>query len=461
MLEQLWRKDWDKRWLGYPALCLGAVYLGYWVLRSPNTGAAILLGGVAALLCLGLVARDQEDRKFLVRLFLAALALRWALGILIYNTPTLSFLGADASTYDAFGNVLCLSWQGLMDPNDPWLARATSANLSGWGMLYYVAAIYYLVGQSLLAVQLVTSAIGAATAVVLYKVVLLLFNQPRTARTAAVLLAFSPSMILWSSQALKDGPIVLCLSLCALYTLRLREKFSLKNLALLLVFLFGVYALRHYAFYVLFVSIAGGMIIGAKNYAPTRVLQGGLLVVVIGFVFVYFGAKDVAEKGFNLKQIQSGRVWSAKTANSGYGGDVDITDTKAAISFLPIGIAYVLLAPFPWMIRSFSQLITLPELILWWLSLPLLVRGYWYVIRHHLRESVVLCLFTVGLTLVYALYQTNVGTAYRHRAQMYVFFFIFISVGWEMRRNATRMKRAEKSRWYEEVRNRYASDIPA
>jgi 4-amino-4-deoxy-L-arabinose transferase-like glycosyltransferase len=328
-------------------------------------------------------------------------------------------------------------------------------------MLYYVAAVYYLVGQNPLAVQLANASIGALSVVVAYKVVMLLMNQPRIARTTAWLVALSPSMILWSAQAIKDAPIVFCLSLCALYTLKLREKFSLNNLALLLLFLFCLYSLRHYAFYILFIAIAGAFIMGAKNFSPTRIIQGGLLVLIIGVVFVYFGARDVVEKNFDLKRIQSGRVWSAKTANTGFGGDVDITDPRAAIGFLPIGVTYVLLAPFPWMITNERQLITLPELILWWLAFPLLLKGYWYAIRHRLKESFVLCMFTLGLTLVYALYQSNVGTAYRHRAQLYIFFFIFISIGWEMRRTRQLIKQAEKARWYEQIRGLNPIKTPA
>jgi hypothetical protein len=49
----------------------------------------------------------------------------------------------------------------------------------------------------------------------------------------------------------------------------------------------------------------------------------------------------------------------------------------------------------------------------------------------------------MGLTLSYALYQSNVGTAYRHRAQLYVFFIIFISVGLELRREAKQKRRAQ------------------
>ncbi|HEX8184623.1 MAG TPA: hypothetical protein VF747_07720, partial [Blastocatellia bacterium] len=107
---------------------------------------------------------------------------------------------------------------------------------------------------------------------------------------------------------------------------------------------------------------------------------------------------------------------------------------------LPIGVLYVLFAPFPWMINNLRQLITLPELIIWWALVPMMMRGYWHAIRHRLRESFVICVFILSLTLAYALYQSNAGTAYRHRAQLYVFFFIFIAIGLDLRRTA-RLKR--------------------
>jgi len=38
-------------------------------------------------------------------------------------------------------------------------------------------------------------------------------------------------------------------------------------------------------------------------------------------------------------------------------------------------------------------------------------------------------IFTVMLTLAYSVFQGNVGTAYRQRAQVLVFYFIFVAVG--------------------------------
>lgn len=424
-------------------LIAGSIYLGLWIVEQPELGLTILVGLVPAQLCMWLIIRGNTDRQFLLRLFIAALILRWVVALLIYSKNQQAFFGGDAETFDIVGNALSQAWHGMGNLDTPYMKSYIGLSRSGWGMFYYVGAVYYAIGQNQLAVQLINCALGAAACIAVYRIALMIYPEQRPARVAAVLTAFAPSMILWSSQMLKDAPIVLSLCLCALYTLKLRNRFQTKNLILLIASLFCLFSLRHYAFYIMFVAVASALLLTPKRLSPLRIAQGGILVIVLGITLAYFGAGRVSQETFDLKHIQASREWSAKVANSGFGGDVDITDPKAAISYLPLGLLYVLFAPFPWMITNMRQLITLPELIAWWALVPLLLRGYWYGIRHRLKETFALSIFTIGLTLAYALYQSNVGTAYRHRAQLYIFFFIFISIGLELRRAAKGRRRTQ------------------
>ena len=425
------------------ALVAFSVYLGNLVVKSPEIGVTILAGIVPAVICYWIIIKDKSDRQFLMRLFSGALIVRWVVAFFSASHNWQLFFGGDSDTYDIVGNALSHAWQGLGKLDTTYMQSYLGRSRPGWGMFYYVGSIYYVIGQNQLAVQLINCALGAAACIAVYKIAMLVYPQQRVARVAAAMAAFSPSLILWSSQMLKDGPIVLSLCLCALYTLKLRDKFKVTHLLCLLISLFCLYSLRNYAFYIMFVAIAGAFVFAAKRFTPLRVMQGGLLIILIGVALAYFGAANVPQETFDLKRLQYVRVWSAKEANSGFGGDVDITDPAAAIEFLPVGLLYVLFAPFPWMINSLRQLITVPELLIWWVMVPMMVKGYWFAIRRRLKESFAICIFTVGLTLSYALYQTNVGTAYRHRAQLYVFFIIFISIGWEFRREARQRKRAQ------------------
>lgn len=420
-----------------------SLWLGNDIVVSADVYLAVLVGIVPVSVSVWVILRGKTtDRSFLLKVFFAALGVRYFLAYVIYSRNLQAFLGGDAITYDAFGYALAQSWRGLIDANAPWLLNYSGAGRSGFGMFYLVAGIYYAIGQNPLAIQLINCALGAAVCFTGYQIAMVVYPSVRVARTVAIMTAFSPSLILWTSQELKDGPIVLCLALCILFTLRLSTRVELRSFILLLATLVCLYTLRHYMSYIMFTAIAGALLFSArKKFSLLRMLQGGIMVVVIGLAFSYFGAGETAKQALDIQKVQRSREWNAKAANSGFGGDVDITDPNAAIEFLPIGLLYVLFAPFPWTMTNFRQLTTLPELIAWWLLMPMMFRGYWFVVKTRLRESFAICTFVLGLTLAFALFESNSGTAYRHRSQLYVFFFVFMSIGIELRRAAKLEKR--------------------
>ena len=88
-----------------------------------------------------------------------------------------------------------------------------------------------------------------------------------------------------------------------------------------------------------------------------------------------------------------------------------------------------MLAPFPWQVTSLRQAITLPEILVWWAMIPLLIYGLWYTLKNRLRTAIPILIFTLMLTIAYSIFQGNVGTAYRQRTQIQVFLFIFVAVG--------------------------------
>jgi hypothetical protein len=119
-------------------------------------------------------------------------------------------------------------------------------------------------------------------------------------------------------------------------------------------------------------------------------------------------------------------------------------------------------APFPWQLGSVRQTITLPEILVWWAMMPLMVWGIAYTLRHHLRTAFPILFFSLVLTLAYSIFQGNVGTAYRQRTQIQVFLFIFIAVGWQLwkeRREDKKIERISKQRKFERrLRNEDVDD---
>jgi 4-amino-4-deoxy-L-arabinose transferase-like glycosyltransferase len=300
-------------------------------------------------------------------------------------------------------------------------------------MVYLVAAVYALVGRNMLAVQLMNAVLGAATAVIIYLCSHQVFKNVKVARVAAFAVAFYPSLVLWSSQGLKDGPIVFLLALAIFCTLKLGEKLSLKYVAVLAFALLGLVALRFYVFYMICVAIGGAFALGMQQVSATSFVRQFAVIVLLGLALTYIGVIRSASVQFgrygSMEQVQRTRSDLAGSAASGFGKDVDVSTTGGALSTIPLGVLYLLFAPFPWQVSSLRQSITVPEMVVWWASFPLLILGLWYAIRYRLRMISPILIFTVMLTLAYSVVQGNVGTAYRQRAQVLVFYFIFVAVG--------------------------------
>jgi len=246
--------------------------------------------------------------------------------------------------------------------------------------------------------------------------------------------AFYPSLVLWSSQGLKDGPIVFFLALSILATLKLGQRLSWKYLVVLFCSLLSLLSLRFYVFYMICFAIGGAFIIGMQSITIASFLRQLAALCLLGLAVTYLGFTTSAslqlERFANLEAVQRSRSDASRSAESGFGKDLDVSTTSGALSSIPIGLVYLLFAPFPWQVVSLRQSITLPEMVVWWVSFPMLVLGLWFSIKYRLRTMSPILIFTVMLSLGYSIFQGNVGTAYRQRAQLLVFYFIFAAVGY-------------------------------
>ena len=437
-------------------------------LTIPGGAAAVLVCLVCALAAGAMVARGEgRERTFLLRVFVAGLLVRMVVGSIINALQLENFFGGDALTYDLLGNGVADTWRaGLSLPTEvkDWAVGG------GWGMLYLVAVVYRVVGRNMLAVQFVNAVLGAATAPVIFLCARHIFQNLRVAKVAAISVAFYPSLVLWSAQGLKDGPIVFLLSVAMLATLRLGEKISMKYVVTLVLSMFAIFTLRFYVFYMLAAAVGGAFIIGMRPVSSRSLARQLVVVVALGVGLTYLGVLRSAsvqlERYGTLQSVQTSRADLVRAANSGFGQDVDVSTASGAISAVPIGMAYLLFAPFPWQLASLRQSITLPEMLVWWGAFPLLVMGVWFTLSYRLRQALPILLFTVMLTLAYSIFQGNVGTAYRQRSQILVFYFIFAAVGAvllkERREDRRRVAAHERqrsvtaSRTAAEARQRYA-----
>jgi 4-amino-4-deoxy-L-arabinose transferase and related glycosyltransferases of PMT family len=422
------------------------------ILVFPDGIAALLVVILLSAASVFLFRRFTDEKDLLTNIFLLALTVRLTFGIFVHFFDLRQFFGGDANTFDFFGNQISEYLLGHLSGDDPIVQRSLSTALPGWGINYVVGAIYFLFGRNIFLAQSFCAVFGAATAPMVYFCAKKVFLNSQVAKISAYAVALFPAFVIWSGQLLKDGLIVFLLVLAMTMVLQLQQKLNYAAVAVLVFSMFGILSFRFYIFYLMAVAVVGSFIIGTSNSAQAIVRRGAALLL-IGVALTYFGVLRNASQDYgrygDLEKVQISRADLVKSASSGFGEDVDVSTTTGALSAVPLGFVYLMFAPFPWEMTSFRQAITLPEVLLWWATMPLMLLGIWYTIKSRLRTAFPILLFSVMLTFAYSIFQGNVGTAYRQRTQIQVFLFMFTAVGLTLRkekRENERLLREENKR---------------
>jgi 4-amino-4-deoxy-L-arabinose transferase-like glycosyltransferase len=393
---------------------------------------ALLVAGVLNVVVLYLVRSrgPAAERAFVARVYLWAVVLRYAIAVILNifvvdSAFALAFWG-DSEGYDLGGHQLALKWSG-----EPITTAYMSTAISGYGWVYFVGAVYSLFGRNQLLVQLLNGLMGGLTVIVIYAITSRLFDRS-AARWAAIFMAFFPQMVFWSTGMYKDPPILLCIAAAMYAVVALREKLSLPLIALFVTVVVLLVTLRFYiAYFVVFASLAA-FVFGQRRGGVRVIFTYGLLAAILYGALSVAVRRDTLEQQttyLSLERLQITRGDQATWANSGFGQEHDVSTPLGALATLPIGIVYLLFAPFPWAVSGLRQALVVPETLVWYALMPAFFRGVTLAIKRQFKATLPIAVFSASLTLAYALMQGNVGTAYRQRTQVTMFFFIFMAVG--------------------------------
>lgn len=415
----------------FVVLCL-VLGLGMTVVSYPDGALSFFLVAFLSIPAVYLMRRYTDEKEFVTGIFLVALFLRILLGVIIHIFDQRLVFGPDAMSYHRLGTRLMEIWSGMPVPDDMTTRIVLDPYDSGWGMNYIVAPIYMIFGPSILVAQSFCGFIGALTTPMVYFCAEKIFNNKRVAKISAVLIAVFPSFVIWSSQLLKDGLIIFLLITVMTIVLQLQKKINYTLIVILILCLLGIMSLRFYIFYMVVISVAGSFLIGLGSSVKSMV-RNAAVVILLGLALTYLGVIKNATSNFDeyadLERIQYSREALQREADSAFGQDLDVSTTAGAISAVPVGFLYLMMAPFPWQVQKFSQVLIVPEIFAWWCLIPILFIGLWYTLKNKLRASIPVLLFSLMLTISYSIFQGNVGMAYRQRTQIQVFLFMFIAVG--------------------------------
>jgi hypothetical protein len=119
---------------------------------------------------------------------------------------------------------------------------------------------------------------------------------------------------------------------------------------------------------------------------------------------------------------------------SGVPLDYDITTPRGALMMIMVGSVYVLFSPFPWSLLGARQILSLPDVLLWYgLVVFYIGPGIRYAWRHNRHLLVSVAAFVLPLLLLYSMVFGNVGLAYRQRAQLMPMILLLAAAGYEYR----------------------------
>jgi hypothetical protein len=371
---------------------------------------------------------NRQERVTLLKIVTMALIIRLGLSFVLALYVDVSLFAPDAVGYIAQGLKLAQYWSGEIPHN-----AFAGTKMMHPGYYYFCGFLYYIFGPIKFAPAYFNCLFGAITILLIANMIRTLFAWKIT-KNAILLMSFFPSLIFWHSYPLKDALVLLLVVLTFYYYIGYLKKPNITSIALLDLPLIPLYFIRFYLVIVILFVIVFSLFLYAGELSLKRIMRSFVAgLVIISAVFAFGIGNKVLNKinneanVKNISKYQAGLTSGKAKVLEGqqYKSNFDI------IKYLPVRLVYFLFAPFPWQLTSIRAFLGFIEMPFWWMLLPFWFRGFIFMIKHtHVREFMPLIIYTVFLTLLYAIIEGNIGTAFRMRAQVLPFYLIMSSVGW-------------------------------
>ena len=371
----------------------------------------------------------SSDRSFLWRLCISAWLVRFVIIVAYALTDAIGILrlSPDSERYHREG-IQIMNLMSYGDFNWPnWLDN-------GW--FQFTGLVYYLITPSSFIMQLFNITVGTLTIIPLFLMVRQMTNDVRVQRFFAILIAFFPSLVYWSTLMLKDPISILAIALITygVFTLRLRMRWSaLMLLVLGLAILAGT---RTYLFVVLTMVIPAAFLLFpvGRSVIPWRALAVPVLIGALPMLIGYgYFASGAFEKSvfFDLDYINHVRV---KMGDHGGGaifneggvhvwGDSLLSDIWAAL----VTVFTIFIPVNPFAMSGVRQFIALPFVgIMIYLAVPLYSGGL--ALWRARRLTIPIIIITGAVLVVYVGGTTNAGALFRWTTQIMPYFLIAIAL---------------------------------
>ena len=158
-------------------------------------------------------------------------------------------------------------------------------------------------------------------------------------------------------------------------------------------------SLRFYIFYAAVAAMLAGMLMRHRRgvvlgFATQMTLVAGVIGL---FLYTPVGQEMLMNSRYLDLQLLSLSRMDLARAGSGFDATADVSTIGGILTVLPMGVAQLLFAPYPWTIANLRQALALPDVLMWYALVPFLVKGILSAHRR-LRETMPILVFTTAMT---------------------------------------------------------------
>ena len=293
----------------------------------------VVLGAALAAILYG----HPEQRKFLVRWMLAALAARLLFLAIVQFAPVtrepFPFFFLDDQSYHRWSKQIAQRWhQGEM----PRVWTDAEVGTLQTGYYYFISGIYYVMGANPVFPLLLNSLFGSLLCLLVFRLAELLLDD-RAARWSMILCAVNPVFWFWSSFLLKDTLLAVFFVLALVLYIEWRRKRNLIIFAALLPTAYFLFLIRVPSLMVVLAAIF--------IYELLESPRKGLLLALAGAG----AALAVAGRAINLaRDVEDQIIYSFLNALP----DAGLT-YRGALKYLARGVPRLFLAPYGWVFAHY------------------------------------------------------------------------------------------------------------
>ena len=426
-------------------MILTGIVLGIGYAASPLT--VWFLGSVVFLCIWARRGLSVRERQWVLGLLLFAVAARLLLVALLFLTidpfETKSFFwDGDGIYLKQRAEWIRSVWLGnQIAPLD--YDRAFFRGYGWTSYIYVIAYVQYWLGESPYGIHLLNVFLSLSVAVVLYRLVRKAYGKT-AALIGLALSLFMPTLLLWSVSALKESLYIFLIMLGLVGTVTVVRGPSMMRrilgLCAVIISFATIDGVRFGGEIVLGAGLAGGLF-GAVT--ARRLWVAVLVLALLPFVGYRLMQTDVVYSRVQpqLQWLALQHVGHVKTEGNAYKllderFYVDVSRDERIATWTPVeqlryfvrATASFIAVPLPWQARSTTEMLFLPQQIIWYLMILFAVVGSVSGVRRDPFVTCMLLAIVVVGSVAVALGSGNIGTMVRHRDTV-VPFVVWLSAG--------------------------------